>query len=139
MTSAKKAVINLLLTQRVVMDKFNEMLKPFDISSEQFNVLRILRGQKGKAAHMTYIQANMLAKSSNTTRLVDKLLLKKLVTRKVCPENRKKINVKITQSGLNMLLELDPLVITHENNFASNLNEDELQQFINILEKYKQQ
>jgi DNA-binding MarR family transcriptional regulator len=64
------------------------MFKPYEISGEQYNVLRILRGQKSQ--NMCVIQERMLAKTSNTTRLVDKLLLKEYVTRKVCPENRRK-------------------------------------------------
>ena len=76
--------------------------------------MRILRGQKGCPANMCVIQERMLAKTSNTTRLVDKLLLKEFVTREVCPDNRRKIEVSITQKGLNVLTELDPKVIEHE-------------------------
>jgi len=137
MSPAKKAILNILITQNRVMDKFNEILKPFDISSEQFNVLRILRGQKGNPSNMCLIQENMIAKTSNTTRLVDKLLLKELVTREVCFKNRRKIEVSITQIGLNLLIKLDPIVIQYENSFAGNLNEDELSQFNNLIEKYR--
>jgi DNA-binding MarR family transcriptional regulator len=108
MSEAKKAVLNIIYTQNVVNDSFSEILKPYDVSSEQYNVLRILRGQKGQPANMFVIQERMLAKTSNTTRLVDKLLLKDFVTREVCPENRRKIEVHITQKGLDVLTELDP-------------------------------
>ena len=73
-----------------------EIMKPYDLSGEQYNVLRILRGQKGCPANMCIIQERMLAKNSNTTRLIDKLLLKDFVTREVCPDNRRKIEVLIT-------------------------------------------
>ena len=106
----KRTVLNIMYTQNVISDKFNEVLRPFDISGEQFNVLRILRGQKGKPANMCLIQERMLAKTSNTTRLVDKLLLKELVTRDVCPGNRRKMEVMITPKGLDLLAELDPKV-----------------------------
>ena len=79
MENSKKAVLNIIYTQNVINEHFNEILKPFDLSGEQFNVLRILRGQKGCPANMCVIQERMLAKTSNTTRLVDKLLLKELV------------------------------------------------------------
>ena len=98
----KKTVLNIIYTQNTISDKFNEILKPFDLSAEQFNVLRILRGQKEKTANMCIIQERMLAKTSNTTRLVDKLLLKNLVTRKVCSNNRRKIEVQITTKGPNL-------------------------------------
>jgi DNA-binding MarR family transcriptional regulator len=137
--NSKRIVLNVLYTQNVITDKFNEILKPYELSSEQYNVLRILRGQKGNPANMCVIQERMLAKTSNTTRLVDKLLLKKLVTRNVCPENRRKIEVLITQKGLDILNELDPKVINHEQFFSKNLDSDELEQLNQLLEKYRNQ
>lgn len=134
---AKKVILNIMYTQNVLSDKFNEILKPYDLSSEQYNVLRILRGQKGNPANMCIIQERMLAKNSNTTRLIDKLLLKDLVTRKVCPDNRRKIEVLITQKGLDVLTMLDPKVDEHEQQFASNLTEEELNLLNNLLEKYR--
>ena len=75
---AKKVILNLSFSRSIIGDKFLEILKPFDLSSEQYNVLRILRGQKGKPANMSVIQERMISKNSNTTRLVDKLVLKEL-------------------------------------------------------------
>jgi DNA-binding MarR family transcriptional regulator len=115
----------------------NEILKPYEISGEQYNVLRILRGQKGGPANMCMIQERMLAKTSNTTRLVDKLLLKKLVTRNVCPANRRKIEVLITQKGLDMLTELGPKILKHEQSFSKNLNAEELDKLNFLIEKYR--
>lgn len=137
MNNSKKVVLNIIYTQNIINDHFNEILKPHDLSSEQYNVLRILRGQKGQPANMCLIQERMLAKTSNTTRLVDKLLLKEFVTREVCPNNRRKIEVLITQKGLDVLTELDPKVIKHEQKFSQNLNSDELQQLNLLLEKYR--
>lgn len=135
----KKTVLNIMYTQNLMAEKFGEVLKPFDISAEQFNVLRILRGQKGNPANMSLIQERMLAKTSNTTRLVDKLLLKGLVTREICPENRRKMEVMITEKGLALLLELDPKVDQHEALYASNMSPAELQQLNLLLEKYRNQ
>ena len=137
MDNSKKIILNVLYTQNIITENFNELLKPHEISGEQYNVLRILRGQKGNPANMSMIQDRMLAKTSNTTRLVDKLLLKDLVTRKVCPENRRKIEVLITQKGLDVLKELDPKVIAHEQSFSKNLNAEEINQLNLILEKYR--
>jgi DNA-binding MarR family transcriptional regulator len=137
MDEAKKVVLNIMVTQNVIYEKFNEVLKPYDLSGEQYNVLRILRGQKGNPANMCVIQERMIAKNSNTTRLIDKLLLKELVTREVCPENRRKIEVLITEKGLQLLQELDPKVLENEKIFASNLSETELTQFNTLLEKYR--
>lgn len=137
MDDSKKVILNLMYTQNVIADKFNEILKPHDLSSEQYNVLRILRGQKGCPANMCLIQERMIAKNSNTTRLIDKLLLKELVTREVCPENRRKIEVQITQKGLDLLSELDPRVLEHEKEFSNNLSPEEIEQLNSLLEKYR--
>ena len=137
MDDSKKVILNLMYTQTVIADKFNEILKPHDLSSEQYNVLRILRGQKGSPANMCIIQERMLSKNSNTTRLIDKLLLKGFVTREVCPENRRKIEVLITNKGLELLKILDPKIMEYEDLFASNLSSSEKEQLITLLEKYR--
>lgn len=134
---SKKVILNIIYTQSVIGEKFAEVLKPYDLSSEQYNVLRILRGQKGNPANMCVIQERMIAKNSNTTRLIDKLLLKGLVTREVCPDNRRKIEVQITPKGLELLLELDPKVVEHEELFANNLTKEELSQLNHLLEKFR--
>ena len=133
----KKTLLNILYSQNVISEKFSDLLKPHDLSAEQFNVLRILRGQTGKAVNMCMIQERMIAKTSNTTRLVDKLLSKELVTREICSENRRKIEVTITQKGLDILQKLDVLVINHEKSFASNLTTSELENINELLEKYR--
>ena len=134
---SKRTILNILYTQNTVTDKFNEVLKPFDLSGEQFNVLRILRGQKGSPANMCLIQERMIAKTSNTTRLVDKLLLKELVTREICPNNRRKMEVQITAKGLDLLKKVDPKIEAYEQSFISNLSNDELEQLNSLLEKFR--
>ncbi len=137
LSEAKSANLNILYTQNIVNDRFNEILKPYELSPEQYNVLRILRGQKGKPANMCVIQERMIAKSSNTTRLIDKLLNKGLVTREVCPENRRKMEIEITSKGLQLLTILEPEVNQHENDFAQNLSSSELELLNELLEKYR--
>lgn len=137
--TSKKVVLNLLFTHNLVAERLNLILKPFDISAEQFNVLRILRGQKGKPINMGAIQNRMVARNSNTTRLVDKLLIKKFVSRANCENNRRKIEVKILQDGLDILTELDPQIVEHEQHFSKNLSSDEINLLNNLLEKYRNQ
>ena len=134
---AKRVILNLMYTQNVVAEKFYETLKPFELSGEQYNVLRILREQKGNPANMCVIQERMITKNSNTTRLIDKLLLKGLVTRNVCPENRRKMEIFITEKGLDLLKELDPIVVEHEQLFTQNLTSEEIQNLIQLLEKFR--
>jgi DNA-binding MarR family transcriptional regulator len=135
----KKTVINILYTQNLLIDTFNDILKPFEISIEQFNVLRILRGQNGNPANMCLIQERMIAKTSNTTRIVDKLVAKDLVTREICPHNRRKMEVNITEKGLELLLEIDPKVDRFELKLLLNLNTSEAEMLNQLLEKYRTQ
>lgn len=133
----KQVVMNLMYTAHIVGDAVSEVMKRHDLSPEQFNVLRILRGQKGKPANMHDIQERMIARTSNTTRLVDKLLLKGLVNREICPDNRRKIEITITKEGLELLKELDSKVEAAETSFAKNLSIEELQQLNCLIEKYR--
>ncbi len=134
---SKKTVLNILHTHNFVQERLNEIFKTFELSSEQYNVLRILRGQKGCPANMFVIQERMIAKTSNTTRLVDKLLNKELVTREVCPNNRRKIEVAITAKGLDLLSEVDPRLLQYEDALAANMSEEELAQLNMLLDKYR--
>jgi len=134
---AKKTLLNIMYTQNCTAEKFNDILKAYDLSAEQFNVLRILRGRKGKPANMSIIQERMIAKTSNTTRLVDKLLRKELCTRKVCPENRRKIEVLITNKGLQLLEGIDPMVENFETKWVEKLSTKELETLNNLLEKLR--
>lgn len=133
----RRTVLNIAYTQNVLAEAFNELIKQHDISPEQFNVLRILRGQKGNPINMSDIGERMIARTSNTTRLVDKLLLKELVTRDICPGNRRKMEIRITDKGLDLLKTLDPIVDGHEQKFAANLSMEELVLLNELLEKFR--
>lgn len=139
MSIEKQVLMNLIYTARLMGEMVQDTMKAYDLSQEQFNVLRILRGQKGKTVNMCVIQERMIAKTSNTTRLVDKLLLKGLVSREVCPDNRRKMEIGITEKGLELLKKLDPEVEEAESRFARNLTADELQLLNTLLEKYRKQ
>ena len=133
----KKLVINIMLCAGKATTMMNEALKPYEISMQQFNVLRILRGQKGKPANLSTIQDRMVNKMSNTTRLVDKLIKKNLVDRCICEENRRKVEIVITEEGLNLLKTLDPIVDQLEENFSQHINKKELIQLNETLEKLR--
>ncbi len=126
-----------MYSQTYVYENIHEVLKPYGISIEQFNVLRILRGQKGKPVNMGTIQERMIAKTSNTTRLVDKLVAKDLVVREVCEINRRKMEVTITDKGLKLLDILDELVESAEHLLTSKLSNEEQEQLIKLLEKIR--
>ncbi len=134
---AKKAIINVLFTENWLMEKINLELKAFDISIQQFNVLRILKGQKGKPANLSTIQERMVSKMSNTTRLVDKLLLKGYVERIICKSNRRKVEITITDDGKKFLDEVTLVMDRFENNVTSNLSNKELTTLNDLLNKLR--
>ena len=131
--NSKNAIISILQTSAFISDVLLRGLKPHDISEQQFNVLRILRGQKGIAANLSTVQERMVHKMSNTTRLIDKLIQKKLVKRNVCIENRRKIELFITEDGLDFLKKIDPITDEIEKKILSNISSKDLNSLISIL------
>ena len=127
----------MFLSNTYFKDEMLSVLKPFDLSLEQFNVLRILRGQNEKPLNLQDIQDRMVNKMSNTTRLIDKLLLKDFVERNTCAKNRRKIEIFITQDGLKTLSVLDPIIDDIEQQMTSNLSQTELELLNNLLTKLK--
>jgi DNA-binding MarR family transcriptional regulator len=83
------------------------------------------------------IQERMISKMSNTTRLVDKLIKKKFVKRTICKENRRKVEISITDLGLKTLKKVDPIIDTTEKNITKNLTQEELTQLNKLLIKLK--
>lgn len=132
-----KTVLNLLYTSNIVQDKTSEVLKPFDLSSEQFNVLRILRGQKGVPASLSCVQERMICKMSNTTRLVDKLIAKDMVQRSICENNRRKVDIVITQKGLDILKQLDAPMKALNDSVIENLSTQETETLNELLDKIR--
>lgn len=137
MPLALKTILNLLYTANAIEDKTTEVLKPFELSSEQFNVLRILRGQKGNPASLSCVQERMICKMSNTTRLIDKLIAKDMVKRSVCQQNRRKVDILITQKGLDLLKELDGPMNALNESLVGKLSPEQAAQFNALLEKLR--
>ncbi len=134
---SRKTILNLFVTNTQLKDEMQLILKPFDISLEQFNVLRILRGQNSKPINLQDIQERMVTKMSNTTRLVDKLILKDYVERFICEKNRRKVEIFITKPGLELLLQVDKLIDESENRLTSKLSKKELEQLNYLLNKLR--
>jgi len=131
-----KATLNVLVTADRLANATNAVLKPFDISKEQFNVLRILRGQKGKPAPLQLVSERMISKSSNATRLVEKLRQKGLVDRSQCAADRRQIDIVITKGGLDLLNTVDPLLKASAES-TRNLDDAESSRLNELLEKMR--
>lgn len=132
----KKTIIHLTMVSNALTETITAALKPFDVSIQQFNVLRILRGRKGEASNLSTINERMVTKMSNTTRLVDKLLIKGHVNRMVCPSNRRKVEIRITEDGLVSLQKMDKVVAAIEAKIVQNFTKKELEQLNQLLDKF---
>ena len=108
-TEEERLVINLVYTSGWLSSEQNRFFKRFGISSQQYNVLRILRGQYPNPASVGLIQERMLDKMSNASRLIEKLKQKKLIKRSECSKDRRQVDVLVTQEGLSLLEEIDGL------------------------------
>ena len=133
--NSKNLVIALIKYNCKVNESVSKALKPFGVSFQQFNVLRILRGQKGVAANLSTVHERMVNRSSNTTRIVDKLTDKNLVKRNICKENRRKIELFITNEGLKLLSVIDTIVEKTEDKATQKLNEKEKEKLIALLKQ----
>lgn len=132
----EKVEVNLLFTASWVSSNATSLIKPHGISLQQFNILRILRGQKGVPAPLKLLTERMLDKMSNTSRLVEKLFQKGWVIRENCKENRRRVDISITEEGLRVCREVTDVIEYHrEKNRVLSL--EEAQQLNYLLDKMR--
>jgi len=131
-----KLAVNLIFTHSWLMSKIYEMLDEYDLTPQQFNLLRILRGQYPKPASITLLKERMLDKMSDASRLVERLLAKGLVERKICAEDRRKVDVVITKKGLKLLEKIDK-TDNEMDNYLKNLSEVEAKKLNELLDKLR--
>lgn len=131
------AIYQIITTGHWITDEVTRALKKFDITEPQFNVLRILKGAKGNPLTVSAIQKNMVQRSSNVTRIIDKLAKKELVVRKECPTNRRKMDITITEVGEEKLKQLNKEVLALHKPFFSKLNKEELIMLKDLILKLK--
>lgn len=103
----QKAVINLLYTANWLLDRNASFFKGYGITNQQFNILRILRGQYPKKISGSEIKSRMIDKNSDVSRLLDRLLTKNLIEKTPCPNDKRAADVMISQKGLDLLHEID--------------------------------
>ena len=132
---ARELVVQSMRTAQIITAELSCALHPHGLTIQQFNVLRILRGCHGKAATLQYVTERMIHKMSNTTRLVDKLIEKKLVARKPCAENRRKIDLFITSQGLTLLHTLDPIIDEKEKEITQGIQAADINQLLATCRK----
>lgn len=102
-----KLAVNILFTNGWLMSIHTLIFKPFKITPNQFNILRILRGQHPNPVTVNLLKERMLDKMSDASRLVERLREKGLVERNICSKDRRRVDVKITDKGLKLLEQID--------------------------------
>lgn len=131
-----KLIVNLLFTASWVDVRHQQFMKSYGITMQQFNVLRILRGQKGNPLSINCLIERMIDKSSNASRIVDKLEQKGYVLRTVCPNDRRQVEVRITEDGIAFIGQLDEPVKSLQQ-CAEGLTEEEAFLMNNLLDKIR--
>jgi DNA-binding MarR family transcriptional regulator len=132
----EKAAVNIMFTSGWLYNLNAARFKKYDITPEQYNVLRILRGSYPKPLMLSDVTCRMLDKSSNATRLVEKLRLKGYVKRELCPTNRRQVDITITEKGLALLTKLDNEADEWHNNLKT-ITKTEAQELNRILDKLR--
>lgn len=131
-----KAIINVVFTANWINSKNNNILRPFGISIQQFNILRILRGSKGTPLSVQTIKERMVERAPNITRLMDKLLEKELIGRVRCEHDRRVVFIDIMPKGLELLRELDER-LTQSIDMLNNITDQEAEELNRILNKLR--
>tara|TARA_R110002073_G_scaffold15953_1_gene62061 strand:- start:18912 stop:19349 length:438 start_codon:yes stop_codon:yes gene_type:complete len=128
-----KALINIKFTANWISSHENEFFRPYGISPQQFNILRILRGAD-EAIKVQTIKDRMIDRAPNATRLMDKLCDKKLIGRVRCDHDRRVVYISIAKDGLKLLKEIDNNI---KLDFLENLTEEEATTLSGLLDKIR--
>jgi DNA-binding MarR family transcriptional regulator len=134
-TEYQKSIINLIFTVNWMNEKINRHFEPFDITQQQFNILRILRGA-GQPLSTLQIRQRMLDKMSDTSRIVDRLVKKGMVKKTICREDRRLVDVLLTDKGKKLLQTMDGLNEEMES-IVKYLSEEEARHLNTLLDKIR--
>jgi DNA-binding MarR family transcriptional regulator len=131
----QKAMINLLFTYHWAVAKMRSDFKPYDITMQQFNILRILRGQMPNPCTINLLKERMLDKMCDASRMVERLLQKGYIERCVNKKDRRAVDIKISENGLALLAKFD--ASSDPNKMFSSLTDQEAKQLNELLDKVR--
>jgi DNA-binding MarR family transcriptional regulator len=132
-TQQQKLALNLLYTSNWLNTHYSQFFKEIDLTSQQFNVLRILRGQHPNPCSLKLIKERMLDRMSDASRIVDKLVSKEYIIRAVCPSDRRSVHLLISDKGLALLKQLD-FIDDATKDIFKNLSAGEIEQLNHLLD-----
>ncbi|MGB1075471.1 MAG: MarR family winged helix-turn-helix transcriptional regulator [Flavobacteriales bacterium] len=133
-----KLLLHVLYTRSVIMIQLKRLLRPFGITPEQYNILRILNGQQGQPLALQDLSNRMLDPGSNTSRLVEKLRVKGLLQRNTCAQDRRRIDVLITPSGQKVIEQSHENLTALETLFEAQFDTIEAQKMNTALDGFHQ-
>lgn len=131
-----KSVVNILYTYGWVTNLLRKNLDQYHVTLQQYNILRILRGQYPKPATVNLLKERMLDKMSDASRIVERLVQKELVSRCTSQHDRRAVDILITDKGLDILKQLDADMQVNDV-LKNNLNEEEAKQLNQLLDKMR--
>ena len=132
----QKATINLLYTHSWLEHKLSAFFKQYDLTLQQYNVLRILKGQYPIPISTSDLRQRMLDRMSDASRIVERLYKKSLVIRKVCQNDKRKVDIVLSNKGMEVIDRLEE-VVDHLDGFLSRLRPEEVQQLNSLLDKLR--
>lgn len=132
-----KLNINMLFTASWLLSHIKQVLDPFKISWQQFNILRILRGAKAKPLSLNVISDRMIDKTSNTSRLIDKLVAKEMVERMTCAKDRRKVDIFLTEHGMHIVNHASIQVEAKMKDLYRTISEEEASLMNNLLDQLR--
>ena len=128
----QKAVVNLIFTSNWLQNRQQEFFKSFGITGQQFNILRILKGQYPKSISGTEIKSRMLDRNSDVSRLLNRLAAKELITKRTCPNDKRASDVLITEEGMKLLSHINK---TQKQDYILALSDEEADTLSALLDK----
>jgi DNA-binding MarR family transcriptional regulator len=131
-----KGIVNILYTFNWLDSQSKDFFKKYDLTPQQYNILRILRGQSPKPSTINLLKDRMLDKMCDASRIVERLRLKNLLERTQCPNDRRSVDIVISQKGLNLLSMIDK-DLERFYGIMHHLNKDEMQQLNDLLDKLR--
>ncbi|MCB9361554.1 MAG: MarR family transcriptional regulator [Flavobacteriales bacterium] len=133
----QKLALNIIFTGNWLNSNSIKTFKPFGISPQQYNVLRILKGQYPDAISVNCIAERMLDKNSNASRLVDKLNTKGLIKRETCEHDRRQVDIAITEKGIKLLGQMEGISNEIDAKIKANLSDVEAKQLNDFLDRIR--
>jgi len=132
-STAEEALLSIVRTNAVLLDEFDRLLRPYGITTTQYNVLRILRGSEPAGLCRNELRDRMLTRMPDVTRLLDRMQEAGLVTRTRTGADRRMVSTRITKKGLSILSELDPIVRKDQQRYFNGVDPRQLAHLITLL------